>query len=114
LVKKWLTFIEDSLDGEMDEEDYPETLWKKIMAAIYKHSISPELLSEIKDDAAWEKAKIRFVAEGRKEGLEEGRAMLLKQQRETVLQAREMGLDEKAIAKLTGLTAQAIKSHICP
>jgi predicted transposase/invertase (TIGR01784 family) len=109
LIKKWLNFIEDSLDGEMDEVDYPETLWKKIMAAIYKHSISPDLLSEIKDDAAWEKAKIRFVAEGREEGREEGRAMVLKQQRETVLQAREMGLDDMAIAKLTGLTAEAIE-----
>ncbi|MEN8215671.1 MAG: PD-(D/E)XK nuclease family transposase [Pseudomonadota bacterium] len=117
LIKKWLNFIKDSLDGEMDEVDYPETLWRKIMAAIQKSTISPALLSEIKDDIAWEKAKIRFVEEGRKEGREEGledgreegRVMMLKQQRETVLQAREMGLDEMAIAKLTGLTAQAIK-----
>jgi hypothetical protein len=130
LIKKWLTFIEDSLDGEMDEVDYPESLWQKIMAAIYRHNISPKLLSEIKDDVAWEKAKIRFVAEGREEGLEKGReeglekgleeglekglekgqqAGMLKQQRETVLQARQMGLDEKAIAKLTGLTVQELK-----
>ncbi|TGN99922.1 hypothetical protein PN36_31785 [Candidatus Thiomargarita nelsonii] len=106
LVKKWLNFIKDSLDGEMDEVDYPDTLWRKIMAAIQKQTISPALLSEIKDDAAWEEAKIHFVEEGREEGREEG---ILKQQRETVLQAREMGLDEMAIAKLTGLTAQAIK-----
>ncbi|TGN99823.1 hypothetical protein PN36_33220 [Candidatus Thiomargarita nelsonii] len=105
----WLSFIKDSLDGEMDEVDYPDTLWRKIMAAIQKRTISPALLSEIKDDVTWEKAKIRFVEEGRKEGREEGREMLLKQQRETVLQAREMGLDEMAIAKLTGLSAQVIK-----
>ncbi|MEN8217202.1 MAG: hypothetical protein ABFS56_12710 [Pseudomonadota bacterium] len=103
LVKKWLNFIKDSLDGEMDEKDYPEALWRKIMAAIQKRTISPTLLSEIKDDVAWEKAKIRFVEEGRKEGV-------LKQQRETILQAREMGLDEMAIAKLTGLSTQAIKN----
>jgi len=117
LVKKWLNFIEDSLDGEMNEADYPDTLWKKIMFAIQKHSMDPALLSEIKDDAAWEKAKRRFVAEGREEGLEqgreegreEGRAMLLKHQRESVLQAREMGLDETAIAKLTGLTVPELK-----
>ena len=38
---------------------------------------------------------------------------MLKQQGETVLQAREMGLDDLAIAKLTGLTVQEIqeKSH---
>ncbi|TGO02021.1 hypothetical protein PN36_31835 [Candidatus Thiomargarita nelsonii] len=113
LVKKWLNFIKDSLDGEMDEVDYPDTLWRKIMVAIQKQTISPALLSEIKDDAAWEEAKIRFVEEGRKEGLEDGREEgVLKQQRETVLQAREMGLDEMAIAKLTGLSAQAIKEII--
>jgi len=114
LVKKWLNFIEDSLDGEMNEVDYPDTLWQKIMAAIHKQSISPALLSEIKDDVAWEKAKIRFVAEGREEGLEKGREKgreegMLKQQRETVLQARKMGLDEMAIAKLTGVTVQELK-----
>jgi len=95
------------------------------MFAIQKRGMDPALLSEIKDDAAWEKAKRRFVAEGREEGLEQGReegleqgreegleqgrAMLLKQQRETVLQAREMGLDEVAIAKLTGVTVQELE-----
>jgi len=72
----------------MNEVDYPNTQWKKIMAAIQKHSISPALLSEIKDEAAWEKAKIRFVEEGRQAGM-------LKQQCESVLQAREMGLDDR-------------------
>jgi hypothetical protein len=63
-VKKWLDFIKDSLDGEMNEMDYPETLWQKILAAIQKHRIDPTLLSEIKDESAWETAKIRFVTEG--------------------------------------------------
>ncbi len=39
------------------------------MDSIAKQDIDPELLSEIKDEAAWEKAKKRFVTEGRREGI---------------------------------------------
>jgi len=56
-IRDWLRFIEDSLDGEMDKNTYPNKLWQKIMEAIRKQDIDPELLSEIKDEAAWEKAK---------------------------------------------------------
>ncbi|WP_171899714.1 hypothetical protein, partial [Candidatus Marithrix sp. Canyon 246] len=71
-IRKWLEFIEDSLDGKMDKKTYPNKLWQKIMDAIAKQDIDPELLSEIKDEAAWEKAKKRFVTEGRREGRREG------------------------------------------
>ncbi len=60
MVRKWLNFIEDSLDGEMDETSYQESMLQKIMAAIHTQSIDPTLLSEIKDEAAWTKAKKRF------------------------------------------------------
>lgn len=63
-IQKWLTFIEDSLDGE----DYPESIWKKMMTQIKKHDIDPAILAKIKDEAAWEKAKQRFENEGREAG----------------------------------------------
>ncbi|WP_069471893.1 hypothetical protein [Candidatus Marithrix sp. Canyon 246] len=53
----------------MDKKTYPNKLWQKIMDSIAKQDIDPELLSEIKDEAAWEKAKKRFVTEGRREGI---------------------------------------------
>jgi len=70
LVKKWLSFIKDSLDGEMDEVDYPETLWRKIMAAIQKRTISPALLSEIKDDVG--KSENTFCRGRAKRGAKRG------------------------------------------
>ncbi len=67
-IQKWLRFIEDSLDGEMNTEHYPESIWQKMMTQIKKRDIDPAVLAEIKDEAAWEKAKQRFEDEGRKEG----------------------------------------------
>ena len=120
-IKKWLDFIEDSLDGEMEASDYEEGLWQKIINLIHKQNIDPELLSEIKDDAAWEKAKKRFAAEGREEGREEGRAEMRQlaedaqqkmrlQQRQTILQAQKIGLDNAAIMQLTGLSISEIEA----
>ncbi len=71
-IKRWLDFIEDSLDGEMDSTDYQTLIWKKILRLIEHQSVEPGLLSQIKDDAAWEKAKQRFAAEAREEGMTEG------------------------------------------
>ncbi len=104
-IKEWLDFITDSLDGDIDETIYPDNWLQEIITAIKKQNIDPELLSEIKDDEAWEKAKQRFVDEGRQEGI-------LEQQRETVLQARQLGLDEADIVKLTGLSQSEVRKII--
>ncbi len=71
-IKKWLQFIEDSLDGEMNEAEYQHSPWKKILATIQKYSADPKVLSEIKDEAAWNKAKERFAKEGRADGMAAG------------------------------------------
>ncbi|TGO02217.1 hypothetical protein PN36_28535 [Candidatus Thiomargarita nelsonii] len=104
LVKKWLNFIKDSLDGEMDEVDYPETLWRKIMAAIQKQTINPALLSEIKDDAAWEEAKIRFVEEGERKG----RQKALEEAARNFLAIGSLSVEQ--IAGATGLSLERVKA----
>lgn len=104
-IKQWLDFITDSLDGDIDETIYPDNWLQDIITAIKKQSIDPKLLSEIKDDEAWEKAKQRFMNEGRQEGI-------LEQQRETVLQAQQLGLNEADIVKLTGLSQSEVRKII--
>lgn len=112
-IKKWLDFIADSLDGEMNTTSYPETMWQKILASIQKKTIDPQLLSEIKDEQAWTEVLTETrdagIAIGLEKGLEKGRQELLKQQRQTVLKARKMGLDDPAIAELTGLSLTEIQ-----
>ncbi|MFK5970434.1 MAG: PD-(D/E)XK nuclease family transposase [Candidatus Marithrix sp.] len=99
-IKKWLNFIEDSLDGEMDETNYQESLLQKIMKAIHKQSIDPTLLSEIKDEAAWSKAKERFVADGMEKGREEGVLMMAKNMKEakvaieTIMEVTDLSMEQ--------------------
>jgi len=106
LTKKWLNFIDDSLDGNMDESRYQEGLLQKIIQNIQKRTIDPELLSEIKDDMAWELAKQRFAKEGREEGLEKGR------EEGILMMAKNMkaeGMTMSLIAKVTGLSLEHIE-----
>ncbi|MDM8565629.1 hypothetical protein QUF74_08250 [Candidatus Halobeggiatoa sp. HSG11] len=91
----------------MDETDYQESMLQKIMTAIHKKSIDPTLLSEIKDEAAWTKAKKRFVAEGRKDGIrkgmEKGVLMMAKNM-------KEAGVIVETIMEVTGLPMEQIES----
>jgi len=121
-VRKWLDFIADSLDGKMEESGYSEVLFQQMLKTIRKQTIDPALLQEIKDEAAWEKAKARFTAEGRQDGREEGwkagREEGRKEGQEKGEQnAREdsarnllsLGvLTEEQIAQVTGLTLENV------
>ncbi len=108
-IRQWLYFIEDSLDGEMDEADYPHKIWQKMIKLIKKRDIDPAVLAKIKDEAAWEKAKQRFVAEGREEGLlagvekgkEEGKIELAKNLLDV--------LDIETIAVKSGLSLEKVQ-----
>lgn len=109
-VRKWLDFIADSLDGTIEENDYSEILFQQMIQEIRKQTIDPELLSEIKDEAAWEKAKARFAREGREEGWKEGQKEgILAQKHQTIRTAKQMGMEVTAIATLVGLTETEVK-----
>ncbi len=117
-IKKWLEFIEDSLDGKIDENQYPDDLLQKIINTIKERTIDPDLLSEIKDDMAWEEEKKRFRKESREEGLKKGREegreeerqKTLKQQQQALLKARKMGLSDEDIAELVGLSFTEVQN----
>ncbi len=117
-VRKWLEFIADSLDGKIEESGYSEVLFQQMIEAIRKQTIDPGLLQEIKDEAAWEKAKARFTAEGRQDGREEGwKAGLDAGEKKGEQNAREESarnllslgiLTEEQIAQITGLTLENV------
>ncbi len=112
-VRKWLNFIADSLDGRVEENQYSEKLFKRMIEDIRKRTIDPSLLSEIKDEAAWEKAKVRFAKEGWEAGQLEGEKKgVLAQQCQTVIQAKQMGMDVIAIATLVGLTETEVQEML--
>jgi len=92
-AKAWLELIADTLDSKVDEANYSSPLFRRIIAEIERTSISPEEASEIKDEAAWELAKERFIREGREE---------------VALAMLDRGLDVKLIAELTGLKPEKL------
>jgi flagellar biosynthesis/type III secretory pathway protein FliH len=109
-VRKWLNFIDDSLDGQIEENRYSEKLFQRMIEDIRQRTIDPALLEEIKDEAAWEKAKARFAAEGWKAGRDEGkREGVLAQQRQTIIAAKQRGMEVATIAALVGLTETEIQ-----
>ncbi len=136
-VRKWLDFIDDSLDGKIEESRYSEKLFQGMIEDIRKRTIDPALLEKIKDEAAWEKAKARFAVEGwmdgqkigrdeglkegwekglekgvekgLEKGLEKGRNEALAQQRQTIIAAKQRGIEVDTIAALVGLTETEVQ-----
>ena len=116
-IRKWLDFIDDSLDGKIEENRYSEKLFQRMIEDIRKQTIDPVLLEEIKDEAAWEKAKARFAREGREDGWKAGQKAgqkkgILAQQRQTVIQAKQMGMEVAAIAKLVRLAETEVQEML--
>ena len=109
-MRRWLDFIADSLDGKLEESSCVDELFRRLAEEMRRQKIDPAVLGAIKDEAAWEEAKELFKAEGVEEGRETGlKEGILAQQRRTVLQAQNMGMDAAAIAALAGLTEDEVK-----
>jgi hypothetical protein len=96
-VRKWLDFIQDSLDGKMEERGYPDESFRRILGDIYTENLDPGLLAQLKDEAAWAKAVQRYQAEGREEG-EKRKAL------ETARKMRDKGYSAEEICELTGVS----------
>ena len=71
-ARGWMELIADSLDGEVDEEAYPDPMMQRALRSSVLARVSPEELAHIKDEAAWEDTKMGAREEGRKAGLVEG------------------------------------------
>jgi hypothetical protein len=124
-VKKWLSFIEDSLDKKMNEDHYSDDLFQKIIDRITKRTINPELLSEIKDAAAWDIAKAQFRQKGREEGIEQGIEKEKKKSEQKLTEEKQkhqqqqfalikrlskQGFDQAAIATMLDLSIKDVKA----
>ena len=108
-IRRWLDFIADSLDGKLEESSCTDAMFQQMAEAMRRHTIDPTVLAEIKDEAAWEKAKERFTAEGLEQGIEKG---ALAQQHKTVIQAHRMGMKLADIVALAGLAEEEVGAII--
>jgi predicted transposase/invertase (TIGR01784 family) len=108
-VRPWLELIADSLDSQVEEANYDSAILRQMIERMRRQTLSPEELSIIKDEAAWEEAKQNALREGRAEGLAEGLMEgLVEGSRQKSLEiARAMladGMEVAVVARLTGLT----------
>jgi len=101
LIREWLELIKDSLDEEVDETHYLRPLFQEMIAAMKATTITPEALSEIKGEMAWEMAKTQFHEEGKAEGSQQ-KAKEIAQQLLDVL-------DDETISLKTGLTLAQVR-----
>ena len=98
-VKGWLALIEDSLDEEIDEMLFPLPIFQKVIEEIRKNNVTPDELTQIKDDASWEGTFDKWREEGR-----------IEEKREIALSMRQQGMDATLIAQITGLDVEEIQS----
>jgi predicted transposase/invertase (TIGR01784 family) len=126
--REWLDVIFDSLDGSVDETLYHKSEVQKVVEHIEQDSVSPEEKAQMIEEYNWEefkkkqeklfqdvlkKSEVKAVAKGLAKGLAEGKAegKAEGEQAKALTIAKEMlveGLSLEIIAKLTGLTIEAV------
>jgi len=103
--QEWMRAIQDSLDEQVDENNYTVAEVRKIFDYIEKDLISPEERAKMFDEYGEEQLKQDKFEEGQKKAnLENAQKMLAK------------GFDTEIIAEITGLDAEIInqleKKHV--
>lgn len=76
-ARHWMELIADSLDGQMDEEQYPDPLMKRVIHSIRNDALSPDDLALVKDEAAWEDTKRDAERKGERKGELKGKRDVL-------------------------------------
>lgn len=97
--RQWLLAIQDSLDGEVDENQYPHLAIKQVFHTIERDLISPEERFIMKDEFGYEEIKQEKFQEGKAEGrLEEKIAI--------AVAMLKKGTDYQFIQEVTGLATE--------
>jgi len=104
--KEWLEAINDSLDEEVEENDYNNETIKEVFNLIKKNLTTPQEYTRMRNEYAddryikdeQQKAKEKGIKEGREEGMKENAQMMISE-----------GLDLALITKITGLSIQQLK-----
>ncbi len=101
LYQEWMRVIEDSLDNQVDESQYHTIEIQKALVFIEEDGITPDERAKMIEEAYSQKAELRGLEEGFKQGklardLEIAKSMLAK------------GFDMQTIIEITGLTEEII------
>jgi hypothetical protein len=111
--------IDDTLDGEVDESQYPDEVSRHILARIERSRLDPTENAHLKEEAEWEATKQEARDEGQKQGFDAGR----RQERERSLReaigdlCELLGLALSAaqqgqLASLDLTSLEALRAHL--
>ncbi len=95
--QEWMRAIQDSLDEQVEENDYTVSEIRKIFDYIEKDLISPEERAKMFDEYGEEHVKQEKFEEGKQEGIRENVKAMLRE-----------GLDVTLISKITKLSEEEI------
>ena len=101
--REWLRAIDDSLDEEINENDYQHPEIKEIFNLIKKDLTSPQEYARMKDEYSEGLLRQNKYDEGVKKGKQEG----IKENAKKMLVA---GIELALVAKITGLSLEDLKS----
>jgi predicted transposase/invertase (TIGR01784 family) len=99
--QEWMRAIHDSLDEQVNEEDYTVAEILKIFDYIEKDKVSPEERAQMFDEYNEEQLKRDKFEEGRKKGIKEGAEKIAKEM-------LHKGMDVSLISEITELPQEVI------
>ena len=106
--KKWLELIDDSLDGEMEEDNYIDNeVAEDIIGAIRDEEIDPKIAFKMKEEYSEVEYIKDIKAKGKEEGVKEGVKQRNIEIAKNLLLAQ---VDIDIIFKTTGLTIKEIEN----
>jgi predicted transposase/invertase (TIGR01784 family) len=107
--REWLRAIVDSLDEEVDEDNYHNPLIHKIFGLIARDGLTPQDRARMKDEYGYEAIGRDQFEKGEAKGLAEGEA---KAQQKIARQMLAHGLEPETIAQLTGVPLATLVNWI--
>ena len=118
VYREWLMAIEDSMDKEMNRDDYGKEVIQDIITIIETDSVTPQerakMIQEFSDEEYLVEMKEKSKKEGREEGIEEGIEKGIKkgEERAKIEIAKislKQNIDIATIALITGLSVEEIE-----
>ena len=122
-TSEWIRAIDDSLDEEVNENDYKNPNIKRLFELIEKDQITPEERARMKDEYSQgelekkgfdEGKEIGFddgYGEGKEDGIKEGKDEGRKEGKiETARNLKALGISEEQIASATGLSLDEVRA----
>ena len=110
VYREWLMAIEDSMDKEMNRDDYGKEVIQDIITIIETDSVTPQerakMIQEFSDEEYLVDMKEKSRKEGRQEGREEGEKRAKIEIAKNLISAK---VDINTIVISTGLSVEEIK-----